>query len=70
MLLTVLIVEFNGMQMRRVELTRNHQGEQEDAVGRFYGGIRKIQNEQEIDTWSRLISQLPVQHSVFICISG
>ncbi|KAF7819127.1 F-box protein [Senna tora] len=63
----MLVVEvklgYPRMQVKRLLLKRNNHGEQDDGKGRLYGGIRKIQSEQEIDTWMRLFSQsrVPLQ---------
>ncbi|KAJ1435996.1 F-box-like domain superfamily [Sesbania bispinosa] len=53
------MVEFKqyreGSHMRRITLSRNNYGEQCDRVGGgFYGGIRKLHNQDEIETWNKL----------------
>ncbi|KAJ1427861.1 F-box-like domain superfamily [Sesbania bispinosa] len=57
----MLIVEFQqypeGSNMRRITLSRKNYGEQGNQVGGFYGGIRKLHNEDEIETWKKLFSR-------------
>ncbi|KAF7819129.1 F-box protein [Senna tora] len=40
--------------MRRIMLSRKTSGEQSDTSGGFYGGIRMLQNHEEIEIWERL----------------
>ncbi|KAK7344866.1 hypothetical protein VNO77_15049 [Canavalia gladiata] len=53
-----LIVEFRqyseSSNMRRIGLSRKNNGEQGDQIGGYYGGIRKLHNEDEIETWKKL----------------
>lgn len=41
--------------MRRIKLSRKIYGEQGDRIGGFYGGIRKLQSQEEIETWEKLL---------------
>ncbi|XP_027364376.1 F-box protein At2g26850-like [Abrus precatorius] len=56
-----LIVEFRqyaeASNMRRVRLSRKNLGEQGVQLGGYYGGIRKLHNEDEIQTWKNLFSR-------------
>ncbi|KAK7267067.1 hypothetical protein RIF29_19731 [Crotalaria pallida] len=64
-----LIVEFKqypqGSYMRRIQLSRKN-GEQGDNVGGYYGGIRKLHSEEEIETWQKLfpahVQRAPILH--------
>nr|KYP48924.1 F-box protein At2g32560 family [Cajanus cajan] len=53
-----LIVEFRQYRevsnMRRIRLSRKINGEQGDQTRGYYGGIRKLHNEDEIGTWKKL----------------
>ncbi|TKY53463.1 F-box protein [Spatholobus suberectus] len=53
-----LIVEFRqypeASNMRRIKLSRKNSGEQGDRIGGYYGGIIKLHNEDEIETWKKL----------------
>ncbi|KAL2326690.1 hypothetical protein Fmac_025748 [Flemingia macrophylla] len=53
-----LIVEFRQYPetsgMRRIRLSRKKYEEQAERSGGFYGGIRKLTNEDEIETWKKL----------------
>ncbi|KAF7819128.1 F-box protein [Senna tora] len=70
----MVVVEFKhgyaypGTQTRRLVLKRSNNGEEDDGRGYFYGGIRKIQSEQEIDTWNRLFRQSRVLQQPPACI--
>ncbi|XP_061364790.1 F-box protein At2g26850-like [Gastrolobium bilobum] len=52
-----LIVEFKqysqGSSMRGIKLLRN--GEQYEEPAGYYGGIRKLHNEEEIERWKKLL---------------
>ncbi|XP_061364788.1 F-box protein At2g32560-like [Gastrolobium bilobum] len=52
-----LIVEFKqycqGSSMRRIKLLRNREQCEEQAE--YYGGIRKLHNEEEIERWKKLL---------------
>nr|KYP48923.1 F-box protein At2g32560 family [Cajanus cajan] len=54
-----LIVEFRQYRetsnMRRIRLSRKNYGEQGHQTGGYYGGIRKLHNEDEIGTWKKLL---------------
>ncbi|XP_029130270.1 F-box protein At2g32560 [Cajanus cajan] len=56
-----LIVEFRQYPetsgMRRIRLSRKKYEEQAERTGGFYGGIRKLHNEDEIETWKNLFSR-------------
>ncbi|XP_027934787.1 F-box protein At2g32560-like [Vigna unguiculata] len=53
-----LIVEFRQYpevsNMRRIKLCRKKNEEQGDRIGGYYGGIRKLENHNEIQTWKKL----------------
>ncbi|QCE05469.1 transcriptional corepressor LEUNIG_HOMOLOG-like isoform X1 [Vigna unguiculata] len=53
-----LIVEFRQYpeesDSRRIKLCRKKNEEQSDQIEGYYGGIRKLENEDEIETWKRL----------------
>ncbi|CAJ1967746.1 unnamed protein product [Sphenostylis stenocarpa] len=53
-----LMVEFRQYpeesNMRRVKLCRKRSGEEGDRISGCYGGIRKLHNEDEIQTWKKL----------------
>lgn len=53
-----LIVEFRQYpeisSMRRIRLSRKNTGEQGDPRSGYYGGIRKLHNEDEIEKWKKL----------------
>jgi len=49
--------------MRRVKLVRN--GEQYEEASGCYGGIRKLQSEEEIQRWEKL---LPLYHQTPVYI--
>ncbi|KAK7344867.1 hypothetical protein VNO77_15052 [Canavalia gladiata] len=61
-----LIVEFRQYpetsSMRRTRLSRKNNGEQGNQIGGYYGGIRKLHNEEEIETWKKLFP-LQIQDS-------
>jgi len=47
--------------MRRIRLSRKNTGEQGDPRSGYYGGIRKLHNEDEIEKWKKLFpSQVQV----------
>lgn len=48
--------------MRRIPLSRKN-GEQGHRSGGYYGGIRKLHNQDEIETWKKLF---PRQIQVYI----
>ncbi|BAT96282.1 hypothetical protein VIGAN_08319700 [Vigna angularis var. angularis] len=53
-----LIVEFRQYpeisNMRRIKLCRKTNEEEGHRIGGYYGGIRKLQNHNEIETWKKL----------------
>ncbi|KAK7393024.1 hypothetical protein VNO78_21475 [Psophocarpus tetragonolobus] len=53
-----LIVEFRqypeASTMRRIKLSKKNIEEQGDRICGYYGGIRKLHNEDEIQTWKNL----------------
>ncbi|RDX86744.1 F-box protein, partial [Mucuna pruriens] len=74
-----LIVEFRQYpeisNMRRIRLSRKNYGEQGDQSSGFYGGIRKLHNEDEIETWKKLFPRQVQVHDtwsslVTLCIKG
>jgi len=53
--------------MRRIKLCRKKiEEEQGDRIGGYYGGIRRLENEEEIQTWKKLFpEQVQVHHTFF-----
>ena len=48
--------------MRRVVLNREHSGEQGTRATGYYGGIRKLHNQEDIEIWkNRLTAEAQVQ---------
>ncbi|KAK8468186.1 hypothetical protein PHAVU_007G244750 [Phaseolus vulgaris] len=62
-----LIVEFRQYpevsNMRRIKLCRKTNKEEGDPIGGYYGGIIKLENEHQIQTWKNLF---PLQHQVHL----
>ncbi|KAL9319124.1 hypothetical protein ACSQ67_015641 [Phaseolus vulgaris] len=60
-----LIVEFRQYpevsNMRRIKLCRKTNKEEGDPIGGYYGGIIKLENEHQIQTWKNLF---PLQHQM------
>lgn len=54
-----LVVEFrqypHGASMRQAKLPRHNNGEQGGNQIGFYGGIRKLHSEEEIEKWKVLL---------------
>jgi len=61
-----LIVEFRQFpkvsNLRRIKLCRRKKEDQNDGIGGYCGGIRKLENEDEIKKWNNLLLQLQVHH--------
>ncbi|KAK7279001.1 hypothetical protein RJT34_24042 [Clitoria ternatea] len=68
-----LMVEFRqyseASNMRRIRLSRKNKGEQGNQIGGFYGGIRKLENEDEIVTWKKLLSNQMQVHATWLSMT-
>lgn len=58
MVTETLILEFNqytpGSRWRKTTINRKDHREEGNEADGFYGGIRKVNNEEEIKMWKRL----------------
>lgn len=58
LLADTVVLEFNqytpGSRWRHTTISRKDHREEGDEADGFYGGIRKLSNEEEISMWRRL----------------
>ncbi|XP_027934575.1 F-box protein At2g32560-like [Vigna unguiculata] len=69
-----LIVEFRQFpkvsNLRRIKLCRRKKEDQNDGIGGYCGGIRKLENEDEIKKWNNLLLQLQMIHVLHLSPTG